>query len=107
MIFTGTGEAPALADGKPVVCSAGDGVGLALMTSFCKASTLDVNRAKLPAAGILRLRTFRVIFSWYRGRFPARSTACRPTIHPTAPRIVNAITTHSSTDDPRANPLLN
>ena len=39
--------------------------GSALMTSFCNASTLDVNRAKLPAAGILRLRTFRVIFAWY------------------------------------------
>src|SRR4029450_7862965 len=101
MISTGTGETPALADGKPVVCSFGDGVGLALITSFCNASTLDVKRAKLPAAGILRLRTFRVIFAWYCGRFPARSTTWRPRIHPTAPRVGNATTTHNSTDGPR------
>src|SRR4030095_10431314 len=101
MIFTGAGATSALADGKPVVCSFGDGVGLALMTSFCNASTLDVNRAKLPAAGILRLRTFRVIFAWYCGRFPARSTTCRPTIQLTAPTIVKATTTHKRTDGTR------
>ncbi len=106
MILTGTGETSALADGNPVVWSFGEGFGLALMTSFCNASTLDVIRAKLPAAGILRLRTFRVIFAWYCGRFPARSTTCRPTIHPTAPRIVNATTTHNKHRWHSADPLL-
>ena len=55
MIFTGIGEAPVLAEGKSAVCSFGAGVGVALITSFCKASTLDVKRAKVPAAGNLRL----------------------------------------------------